>query len=80
MPCMFKISFLRSNFIPPTEPVLRFETAINSDGGECGIGVPDENGGLDLLPPHFHLVESQQDAWTRYYAVGGALPSDLLLG
>ena len=68
--------FSKSQFISPTDPILRIEMAIDCDGSECGIGVPNEDGSLDDLPPHFHLVESQAGAWTRSYALGGSLPED----
>jgi hypothetical protein len=72
--CNGKVTFSRSDFISPTDPVLRLELAIDCDGGECGIGVHDENGKMIDLEPHYHLVESQQGAWTRRFAIGGALP------
>lgn len=74
---MFKISFPKSQFISPTNPVLRIEASIDCDGSECGVGVFDENGSLLELPPHFHLIESGDGAWTRLYPVGGALPESL---
>jgi hypothetical protein len=73
---MFKISFPKSQFIPPTNPNLRIESAIDCDGSECGRAVPNEDGSLIDLPPHYHLVESEPGAWTRSYAFGGDLPED----
>jgi hypothetical protein len=72
---MFKISFPRSAFISPTDPLLHVEPAIDCDGSECGIAIYDEQSdSLIDLPPHFHLVESQPGAWTRRYPMGGDLP------
>ena len=70
---MFKFSIPRAQFISPIDPVVRLEPAIDCDGSECGIAVFDADGTLIDLPPHFHLVESQNGAWTRPYAVGGSL-------
>jgi hypothetical protein len=68
------LTFSKSQFISPADPVLRIESAIDCDGSECGLGVPDEDGNLDDLNPHYHLVESQTGAWTRSYPFGGPLP------
>jgi hypothetical protein len=75
MRSMFKVSLSRSQLISPTDPVIHLEPAIDCDGSECGIAIYDEGSETLIgLPPHFHLVESQQGAWTRRYAVGGDLP------
>jgi len=71
---MIKLSFTKSDFISPSDPILRIEPAINCDGSECGCPVYDEKGELEDLPPHFHLVESEDGAWTRRYPLGGLLP------
>jgi hypothetical protein len=73
---MTNISFPHSQLISPTNPVLRIEPAIDCDGSECGIATFDTNGNLVGPPPHFHLVESEPGAWTRKWALGGALPKD----
>jgi hypothetical protein len=72
---VFKISFRKSDFISPTEPVTRIEWAVGCDGSECGCSVFDAEGNLLDIPPHFHLVESQEGAWTRSFAIGGELPA-----
>lgn len=74
---MFTLSFAKSEFISPSSPNLRIEPAIDCDGSECGCAVYDEEGELENLPPHFHLVESEQGAWTRRYAFGERLPSEV---
>ncbi len=74
---MFKISFPKTQLISPTNPVLRIESAVDCDGSECGSGWADADGVLVDLPPHYHLVESEDGAWTRKYAVGGSLPEDI---
>jgi hypothetical protein len=68
--------FSKSQFISPSDPFLRIETAADCDGSECCLAVPDENGLLDELPPHYHLVESQTGAWERSFAIGGPIPED----
>jgi len=77
---MFKLSFPRSQFISPTDPVLRIESAMDCDGSECGSAVFEPDGTPVDLPPHFHVVESQNGAWTRSYAIGGALPDNQFEG
>ena len=67
--------FKKSDFIPPSDPKLRIEPAIDCDGS-CGRALHNEDGSLVDLPPHYHLVESQVGAWTRSYAFGGPLPED----
>lgn len=76
MRLMYRLTFNKSDFIPPSDPNLRIEMAIDCDGAKCGLAIPDENGSLDDLPPHYHLVESQIGAWTRSYPFGGMLPRD----
>jgi hypothetical protein len=66
--------FSRSQFISPSDPILRIDTAIGCDGSECGLALPNEDGSLDDLPPHYHLVESQMGAGTRSYPLGGPIP------
>lgn len=71
-PIMFKISFEQSDFIPPTDPLTRIESAIGCDGSECGLVTCIVEGAspVDILP-HFHLVESEPGAWTRVLPIQG---------
>lgn len=73
---IYRLTFNKSDLIPPSDPTLRIEAAIDCDGSECGLAIPDEDGSLDDLPPHYHLVESQMGAGKRSYAFGGPLPED----
>jgi hypothetical protein len=72
---MLRLSFPKLQLISPTNPVLRIEQAIDCDGSECGRTFFGEDGFPMDLPPHDHLVESQEGAGTRTFAVGGSLPS-----
>lgn len=74
---MFKLYWSKSELTPPEDPNLRIEAAIDCDGSACGCAFHDEEGELENLPPHFHLVESQDGAWTRRYAFGEKLPSQV---
>ena len=74
---MLKLSFTKSDLISPSDPNLRIEPAIDCDGSECGCAVYDEQGQLEDLPPHFHLVESERGAWTRRYVYLGSLPVEI---
>lgn len=74
---MYRLTFNKSDFISPSDPTLRIESAIDCDGSECGRAVHNDDGSLVDLPPHYHLVESQVGAWTRNYAFGGQLPDDI---
>lgn len=71
---MFKIGFAQSAFISPTDPSTRIEPAIDCDGSICGCALHEADGTLIDLPPHYHLVESQQGAWERRYPIDGQLP------
>jgi hypothetical protein len=67
---MFRLSFPKSEFIPPANPNVRIEMALGCDGEECGYAIHDEDGQLEDPPPHFHLIESEMGAGTRKYVVG----------
>jgi len=71
---VFKISFHQSDFISPTNPSTRIEPAIGCDGSACGCAVLDADGDTLEIPPHFHLVESQDRAGAQRYGIGGELP------
>jgi hypothetical protein len=70
---MFRISIPKSQFISPSDPALRIEQAIDCDGSECGCALFEEDGYPIDLPPHYHLVESENGAWIRRYPFGGSL-------
>jgi len=63
-----RLTFTKAEFTPPTDPMLHIEQALNCDG-ECGNSLISDDGYAEVLPPHFHLVESQPGAWTRPYPI-----------
>jgi hypothetical protein len=65
-----KASLLRS----PKEPFIRIEPAYDCDGSECLVAIPDDEGHMANLLPHFHLIEWELDAEFRCYAIAGDLP------
>jgi hypothetical protein len=69
-----RLVFTKAEMTSPTDPMLRIEFAIDCDGSDCGCYVTDEEGNPEPLPPHAHLVEWQEGAWTRAFAMGGNLP------
>jgi hypothetical protein len=71
---VFKVYIRQSDLNPPTEPSTRIESAVDCDGTVCGCAVLDSDGNTLDIPPHFHLVESQDGAGTRRYGIGGELP------
>lgn len=47
------------------------EEAAYCDGSECSSGMPNENGELELLSPHWHMVERGRspEAGPRCYPI-----------
>jgi hypothetical protein len=72
-----KISNSKASSRSPKDPFIRIDPAYDCDGFECRSAIPDEEGNLEVLPPHFHLIEWELDAEFRCYAVGGELPEDV---
>lgn len=72
-----KSSYSKASLRSPKNPFIRIEPAYDCDGSECRLATPDEEGSLEVLPPHFHLIEWEPDAQFRCYAVGGDLPEDV---
>jgi hypothetical protein len=69
-----KLVFIKAEMTSPTDPLLRIEFAFDCDGTDCGCSFMDEEGDPEPLPPHAHLVEWQEGAWTRVFAMVGNLP------
>lgn len=72
-----KISYSKASCRSPKNPFIRIEAAYDCDGSECRLAVSDEEENLEVLLPHFHLIEWEPDAEFRCYAVGGELPEDV---
>ena len=53
------------------EVIISYEEALFCDGSECGSAVPLEDGSLELLPPHWHIIERGKipDAGPRVHSV-----------
>jgi hypothetical protein len=73
---MFKVHFSKADFISPQNPNLRIEPAIDCDGTECGRASHEDDGGLAELPPHWHLIESEDGAKPHIYGLGSDLPNE----
>jgi hypothetical protein len=74
-----KISVPRGSLRPlrsSDDLLFRIEEAADCDGSECLRAAFDEDGELEPLPPHYHLIATGRnpDAGPRCYAVGGPLP------
>src|SRR5579863_7881077 len=63
-----RLVFTKAEMTSPADPLLHIEQALDCDG-ECRNSLISEDGYAEVLPPHFHLVESQPGAWTRAYAI-----------
>ncbi len=55
------------------EVVVGFEEALFCDGSECGSAVFSKDGELELLPPHWHMIElgKSPEAGPRRYPIWG---------
>jgi hypothetical protein len=72
---MIKLAFSKADLTRPTNPdTFRIEQAIDCYGEECGCAFHDDEGNLEPLPPHDHLVVSQKGAASETFPVGGSLP------
>jgi len=72
---MFSPSFRQSELNPSwDDPLLRIEQAIECDGSEClpYILYQAEDSLLDL-PPHYHLVMSQDGQGRRAFPIDGQI-------
>jgi hypothetical protein len=58
---------------------VRIEAAVDCDGSDCGRHWYDDEGELEQLPPHFHMIVLGKipDAGPRCYAVAGELPENV---
>jgi len=58
------------------EICIRIEVAVDCDGSDCGRALHDNQGELEPLPPHYHMIAfgRHPDAGPRCYGVGGELP------
>jgi len=63
-----RLVFTKAEMTSPADPLLHIEQALDCDG-ECGNSLIRDDGYAEVLPPHFHLVESQPEAWTRAYPI-----------
>ena len=54
--------------IAPATCSVRIEPAYDCDGSACHQPIFNEDGGLNHIEPHFHLVEGESDN-KRYYAI-----------
>lgn len=71
-----KLTFSTVDLTRPTNPdTFRIEQAIDCYGEDCGHAFHDDDGNLESLPPHDHLVVNQKGASSETYAVGGSLPT-----
>jgi hypothetical protein len=55
-----KLTASAASFRDPAESaeiVVATEEAAYCDGSECGAAAPGENGELELLAPHWHVLE-----------------------
>jgi len=73
-----KITFPASALRDPGESqelIVGYEEALFCDGSECGSALPSEDGELELLPPHWHIVEQGKspDAGPRIYPIWGCV-------
>ena len=60
----------------PTEPNISMETALGCQGDCWPLSdYPWQDD--DVVPPHYHLNESQPGHKTMVYAIGGELPKDV---
>jgi hypothetical protein len=73
---MYRPTFKKSDFTPPSDPVLRIERANGCDGSECLLASFYVDGSPTEVQPHCHLIESQIGAWERPYPIEGPLPGD----
>jgi hypothetical protein len=73
---MFKIHFSKADYISPRNPNLRIESTIDCDGTECGRASYEDDGSFVELPPHWHLIESEDGAGLHIYGFGGDLPNE----
>jgi hypothetical protein len=77
-----KLTFPKAGLRDPRnseEVYLRTEEAMYCDGSVCRRAAHDEEGELEPLPPHYHLIAFGKfpDAGPRCYAIGGELPVDV---
>lgn len=59
------------------EVLVGFEDALFSDGSECRCTPFSEDGELELLPPHWHIIERgrQPDAGPLIHPIWGKPPA-----
>ena len=59
--------------VESAEVVIGYEEALFCDGSECGFPVFLENGELELLPPHWHMIVQGKspEAGPRRYLIWG---------
>lgn len=55
------------------EVTIDSEEAVYCDGSECGATVPGDDGELELIPPHWHMIVrgKSPEAGPRTYPVWG---------
>jgi hypothetical protein len=71
---MIRIYFSAASLLDPGDSANTFvgeEVAVSCDGSECGATVFSEDGELEILPPHWHIVErgTVPEAGPRRYPV-----------
>jgi len=62
------------------EVTIAIEEAGLCDGSECGIAVPGQEGELELLAPHWHMVEKGKIAGRRTALLPDLDSNKLLIG
>lgn len=57
--------------VESTELMVGAEEAAYCDGSACGVAMPGENGELELLPPHWHIIVrgKSPESGPRCYAI-----------
>lgn len=71
--------FVMNSPVPPhslrlSNPCVRIEAANHCDGSICHQPIFNEDGGLNYVAPHYHLVEWDLDLLEpRFYALFGEL-------